>query len=1218
MAKRTQKIQNPFSEVKAGAEATKAEITALQLVVEHLNTSLNAIKANAKALKGALGGKTGNNLADMLAMNDALAKAIELQRQEQAVRKANNLTLAQRQSAEQSLQRQRERSIAQNEREIAQAERLARKIEEQNQPYNRVNNALKKMGIEYQNLAIKKELGIRLTAEETARMNLLETRINRYNTALRNVDQAQGKFGRNVGNYTESIQKGFRGALNALSQFGFALGGIAIAKSLITTEINLRRLRVALKNVIPDTDEYNQSLKFLSTTSKKYGQDLEVLTDTYKNFIASSQASGLQLNERQRIYESIIKSGSALALSNDQIQGSLLAVSQMFSKGKVSAEELRGQLGERLPGAFGLMAKALKVSEAELGKMLETGQVLAKDALPLLANELEKAYGDKAQANLQTVGGAWNVLKTNISEYVSSANESGSVTKKLADLILFLGQNISTIIKTAYELVKVFVIFKTVMKAMELGKAFNEWRKTPAVIESVTESVEGLTESAERSTGALGEAETAGSKFGKALKAIGWAVLIDLAFQLGSEIYRIASGAAQAEEDLARMNKQLELGAKVGSASAGKSLERQSKAISELERVAKVRIANGESEKKVNAELLIQKEKLIQKTDKELKTNINNINKRKENYKQLLIEAEKANKTITSRSPDLTSDQLIKATRELERIQKTLKINGDLAYGFFQENATGVDIIAQLKANISGANENLKEQYNALNNNGEALKDNAVDLHVNSKGLDGNSDSHDKNTKKLKDAKDEVNLLNEALKEQNDLINENALSEFEKDFASALKTQLDGINQDGEYSLRIINDLTKAEKARRLALINETANNQVNNSVTGDGIVNANIKRNIEIAKLDEEFVAIELDALDQIEKAQEEKGLSNLARREAIHQAKIAIIDREVREEELLLLNSKLSNESIAKEMKDSEIIALEEKIKLEEEGSDIRLDLEIQLAKLKRDLKDKELEQEKKHYEKLVQFGKKSADELLDYQIKKSQEKQKIIDGEISDSEKQYDLLAQKASQGNLLAEESLKKQQEITNKYRDKRQREEEREQRLEQAKKFAEMATNITNSLIQKGGEPIGSAGKAIGLVGAIKALFGGGFFFGTDDTGNSSPVADGYGKITGFTHENEQVWSKKDRADVGFASREDLKKAFQFMNSPQMILGNIKTTTDTTHAPILKEQLAKLDEMSSKLDRIPNEFFSKEMIDGVLTAVHTKKVGNTINKRYIGS
>ena len=37
-----------------------------------------------------------------------------------------------------------------------------------------------------------------------------------------------------------------------------------------------------------------------------------------------------------------------------KLNGLLLAATQVFAKGKVSAEELRGQIGERLPGALAI------------------------------------------------------------------------------------------------------------------------------------------------------------------------------------------------------------------------------------------------------------------------------------------------------------------------------------------------------------------------------------------------------------------------------------------------------------------------------------------------------------------------------------------------------------------------------------------------------------------------------------------------------------------------------------------------------------------------------------------------------------------------------------------------------------------------------------------------------------------------------------------------
>jgi tape measure domain-containing protein len=53
---------------------------------------------------------------------------------------------------------------------------------------------------------------------------------------------------------------------------------------------------------------------------------------------------------------------SALGLSVDDQRGIFKALEQMLSKGNVQAEELRGQLGERLPGAIYFSAKALGVT----------------------------------------------------------------------------------------------------------------------------------------------------------------------------------------------------------------------------------------------------------------------------------------------------------------------------------------------------------------------------------------------------------------------------------------------------------------------------------------------------------------------------------------------------------------------------------------------------------------------------------------------------------------------------------------------------------------------------------------------------------------------------------------------------------------------------------------------------------------------------------------
>src|SRR5690606_8668116 len=123
------------------------------------------------------------------------------------------------------------------------------------------------------------------------------------------------------------------------------------------------------------------------------------------------------------VFESISKASAVMGLSADQSAGALLALQQMVSKGTVQAEELRGQLGERLPGAFQIAARAMGVTTAELGKMLEQGQVIADDFVPKFARQLEQELGGAAEkaatrldAAVNRFDNAWERLKRNIGD----------------------------------------------------------------------------------------------------------------------------------------------------------------------------------------------------------------------------------------------------------------------------------------------------------------------------------------------------------------------------------------------------------------------------------------------------------------------------------------------------------------------------------------------------------------------------------------------------------------------------------------------------------------------------------------------------------------------------------------------------------------------------------------------------------------------------------
>lgn len=131
---------------------------------------------------------------------------------------------------------------------------------------------------------------------------------------------------------------------------------------------------------------------FVQDVANRAGQKFMSLASQFTQLSAASAGTSLEGEKTRHIFEAITFAASKLSLSSEDVDGSLRAIQQMMSKGTVQAEELRGQLGDRLPGAFRIAAQAMGVTTAELGNMLKKGQVLSADFLPKFADALIRAF----------------------------------------------------------------------------------------------------------------------------------------------------------------------------------------------------------------------------------------------------------------------------------------------------------------------------------------------------------------------------------------------------------------------------------------------------------------------------------------------------------------------------------------------------------------------------------------------------------------------------------------------------------------------------------------------------------------------------------------------------------------------------------------------------------------------------------------------------------
>jgi len=320
---------------------------------------------------------------------------------------------------------------------------------------------------------------------------------------------------------TKKTSSAFSNMAVTLGAFFAADRFIDMAKGAFNLAITTDSLDVALKNVSASTKEYNQSINFLNDITNRYGQQLVNLEGQYTQFIASSKSSNLTLVERNKIFESVIAAGSSLKLSNDKIEASLRAVSQMFSKGNVAAEELRGQLGEALPGAFGIMAKAMGVSETGLNKLLEQGKVLAADVLPKFANELNNLYGATAQNNVNTWTGASNRAYNSMTAWIVKQNESLGISDKMAKMANYVADNFEKIVNVVKSAITVFALYtanKIRANIVDQVKLINLGREILAKQAATATTIE--------LTVAENAAAAAATRFNAALAASPWGLLM--------------------------------------------------------------------------------------------------------------------------------------------------------------------------------------------------------------------------------------------------------------------------------------------------------------------------------------------------------------------------------------------------------------------------------------------------------------------------------------------------------------------------------------------------------------------------------------------------------------------------------------------------------------------------------------------------------------------
>ena len=217
------------------------------------------------------------------------------------------------------------------------------------------------------------------------------------------------------------------GVLAVGAAFLTLASAISIGSKIVDVTRDFQRVDSSLRVGTGSALEAGVALDFIREQADRLGLPLRESAVQFGKLAAAASGTALAGKPVRDIFIGISEAGTALRLTQEQLGGAFTAIQQIISKNVLSSEELRGQLAERIPGAVGILQRELGKTDREFTKLLETGRILASDAIPALAAGFSRLFGTEAERAAAGLESQINRLSNAIDELFLQAGQGGFI-----------------------------------------------------------------------------------------------------------------------------------------------------------------------------------------------------------------------------------------------------------------------------------------------------------------------------------------------------------------------------------------------------------------------------------------------------------------------------------------------------------------------------------------------------------------------------------------------------------------------------------------------------------------------------------------------------------------------------------------------------------------------------------------------------------------------
>ncbi len=235
----------------------------------------------------------------------------------------------------------------------------------------------------------------------------------------------------------ESVHKSGLDAAGTLRLLGPLLAAAFSGQQFVQAIATNETLTRSFEQIFGSAGRAREELDFIKATANRLGLENQTLAKSYQSLAAATKGTTSEGQQTRDVFEAVARAMSSLGKSTPETERALTAIAQIASKGTVSMEELRGQLGEALPGALQAAAKGAGITTEQLIAMVSAGNVTARDMLPALTKGLNDLYASAAPP--ETIFSGWARFKNTLEETAVAIGEGGAakgITKGLSGTAL--------------------------------------------------------------------------------------------------------------------------------------------------------------------------------------------------------------------------------------------------------------------------------------------------------------------------------------------------------------------------------------------------------------------------------------------------------------------------------------------------------------------------------------------------------------------------------------------------------------------------------------------------------------------------------------------------------------------------------------------------------------------------------------------------------------